>query len=126
MIGGENLVGNLKQVKITVNQELAVAFKTACVATNIPMASVLTQFMEEYSGISSTKRKRTNDYTTKRQRRAAIRKINEQLGKIKESEEAYQIKIPENLQESSVFEKSEDFVNLLGEAIETLESITEI
>jgi hypothetical protein len=86
--------GSHKQVKVSVPQDLASAFKAACAVADASMASVLSQFMADYSGAPQIKRIKTDDYSTKRRRRAAIYKSNAQLWKIRDSEEAYQGRIP--------------------------------
>ena len=61
--------------------------------------------------------------STKRQRRAAIRSIMQQLEQIKAAEERYRDNIPENLQGSVVFEKADQYVSLLDEALDLLGSL---
>jgi len=113
-----------KQVKITVDQGLAASFQKACAASKVSMASELTKFMAEYTNTFWTKRKPIPDYSTKRQRRTAIRKVIMQLEQIRDAEVEYQDRIPDNLQGSIVFESAEEFVAALEEAIDALVSIT--
>jgi hypothetical protein len=108
------------QVKVSVTPELASAFKAACAASNVSMASTLAQFMADFS---NTAIKRKPQYTTRRQRRTAIKAMMRQLEHIKGAEERYMDAIPENLQGSVVFDNAEQSVSLLDEAIELLETI---
>jgi len=66
------------QVKISADADLAAAFKAACASSGASMASVLTQYMAQYSK-TATKRKPGSDYSTRRQRRAAVRHLLLQL-----------------------------------------------
>ena len=111
-----------KQVKVSVGMDVAIAFKEACVTSNITMASKLAQFMADYSK-TVMKRKPASDYTTRRQRRTAIKKIIGQLEQIKSFEERYRDRIPENLQGSAVYDTAEEYVSSMEEAIELLSSI---
>jgi len=115
--------GRYKQVKISVGIETAAAFKEACAASNVSMASILSQFMADYAGKGFVKKKPSPDYSTKRRRRAAISKIAKQLEQIRDCEQGYCDRIPENLQGSIIYERTEEFIALLDEAIEALDSI---
>jgi len=64
--------------------------------------------------------KLTPDYSAKRQRRAAIKKVLKQLEQIKKAEEKSRDRIPDNLQSSSAFEAAEECISALEEASETL------
>ena len=110
------------QVKISVKPETAAAFKDACAASAVSMASVLAGFMNQFSGISAEKKGYSPDLSTKRQRRAAVRNIIQQLERVKDNEEFYMDNIPDNLQGSIRFESAEICVSNILEAIELLES----
>jgi hypothetical protein len=110
------------QIKVSVNLDVAAAFKRTCAASNISMAAVLTRFMTEYSH-AAEKRKPTPDYSTRRLRRAAMISIVRQMEQIMAAEEQYRDNIPENLQGSVVFEKADECVSLLEETIELLDSL---
>jgi flagellar biosynthesis chaperone FliJ len=71
--------------------------------------------MVKYSRI--TQEKRPSSLSTKRQRRAAIEKIMQNLEQIKESEERYRERIPENLQSSTASEAAEQWIDTLEEVI---------
>jgi len=109
----------LTQVKVSVDPQIASAFKQACAATNISMAAELTRFMADYSG-NSVKRKAASAYSTRRQRRTAIRKIIKDLEQMKSFEERVRDNTPENLQASYAYEATEDAVVSLEDALEAL------
>jgi hypothetical protein len=109
------------QVKVSVKPELASAFKNACVAANASMTSVLAQFMTEYC----TGKVRTNaapDYTERRKRAVAVKRLVRQLSLIMSAEACYMESIPENLQGSLLYERAEQTVSVLEEAIDLLET----
>jgi hypothetical protein len=107
------------QVKVSVDTQIASAFKKACAGANISMAAELSGFMASYASVRM-KRKDAPDYSTRRRRRTAIRSIIEQLEQIKACEERVRDNTPENLQGSSVYEAAEEAVSSLEEAIDTL------
>ena len=112
----------LKQVKISIPPDIAAEFKKSCSNAGASMASVLSKFMSEYSKKKKAATpKKAPDYSTKRQRRTAIKKIVGQLEQIRDSEESYRDNIPENLAGSSVYDAADEAVSLLDEAIEKLE-----
>jgi hypothetical protein len=84
------------------------------------MAEKLSQRMIGY-GDTITKRK--PEYTTRRQRRTAVKTISRQLEKIKAAEERYRDAIPENLLGSVVFDNADQCVSSLDEVIELTGSI---
>jgi len=105
---------------------VAAAFKDACAASSVSMASKLSQFMADYSNTDISKRKPLPDYSTKRRRRAAITKVIRQLEQIRDCEEQYRDRIPESLQGAAVFDNAEEFVACLEAAIESLAAIDSI
>jgi len=107
------------QLKITVDKTLAESFKHICEARHVSMSSVLQQFMSDYT-CTPMKHKSSPDYSTRRKRRNAVAGIALQLLTIKECEEQYRDRIPENLQGSIVYEKADEFVNSLEEALDIL------
>jgi len=60
--------------------------------------------------------------STKRQRRAAMKRIIEQLQLIRTAEEQSRDNIPDNFQNSSTYEKAEECINALDEVLELLAS----
>ena len=107
------------QVKVSVDSDIAVAFKKACADSNVSMAAVITQFMSGYSK-SPVKTKAVLDYSTRRRRRTAVKGIIEQLEDMKGWEERVRDNMPENLQDSSVYDAAEEAVSSLEEAIDIL------
>ena len=114
--------GRLKQVKVSVDASVATAFKGACDAAGVSMASALTRFMASFAH-SPAPIKIAPDYSTRRRRRTAIGIIVRELMKIRASEEVSRDNMPENLQGSLNFEKADEIVSLIDDAIENLESI---
>jgi hypothetical protein len=110
------------QVKVSVDSRIADTFKACCLNSGVSMASVLSQYMAEYSDVSHKKRA-VQALDTKRQRRAAIGKVILQLEHILRSEEAYRERIPVNLQASTVFDAAEQWVSVLEDAIDSLASL---
>jgi len=113
---------NYTQVKAHVDPDLASSFKKACVTNGVSIASILAQFMAEYSK-SSVKHKPTPDYSTRRKRRAAVCCFAQQLELVRDAEEQCRDNTPENLQGSVVFEMADGYVSSLDEAIDILNSI---
>ena len=110
------------QVKISVVPEVASAFKAACASSGVSMAQKLSEYMVTYSQ-SAKKVGRSPDYATKRQRRAALKDIVEQLERIQVAQEQCRDSLPENFQETVAFENAEQCVSTLEEVIELLRSI---
>ena len=67
-----------KQVKVSVDPDLAHKFSIACANIDVSMAEVISKFMSDFTN-TANKKKPMPDYSTKRQRRAAIKKIIKQL-----------------------------------------------
>jgi hypothetical protein len=109
-------------IKVSVDPDVAAAFKKACAFSNVSMASELVKFMAKYSNVT-LKRKPKPDYTSRRQRRAAVRSIVQQIEQIRDAEEQSRDNVPENLQGSAVYETAEESISSLEEAIELLDSI---
>jgi len=107
------------QIKVSVDPRVATAFKNACRVSNISMAASLTGFMEDFAACR-VKQNLVPDYSTRRQRRAALITIIDQLKQIKANEERVRDNMPENLQGSCVYDTAEEAVSSLEEAINTL------
>jgi hypothetical protein len=110
---------NRTQVKISVDSEIADAFKQACTASNRSMAAVLSHVMTDYAS-TSAKRPSAPDYSTRRRRRAAIKTILQQLEQMKACEESVRDNMPENLGSSAAYDAAEEAVSSLEAAIEAL------
>ena len=113
---------NYTQFKVSVDSQIAAAFKSACLSSGVSMASVISQYMAKY-GDAPAKNSSAPSLSTKRQRRAAIGKAILQLQQILRSEESYRDRIPENLQDSSVFDAADQWVSILEEVIDSLASL---
>lgn len=110
------------QVKVSVRPELAAAFKAVCASNGTSLTSTISSFMETYCNVNAPKNGYSPNLSTKRQRRATVRRVLEQLQRILDNEENYKDNIPENLQGSEAFLMAEYCVELVGEAIEALET----
>jgi hypothetical protein len=108
------------QVKISVSPGLARAFKDLCNANGASVAGELSRFMAKQAGFPGSPR---TPLGTRRQRRSELRKIIVRLSAVIENERAYMDNIPENLQESSIFEIAAQSVESLEEALEILDSV---
>ena len=113
---------NYTQVKAHINPDVAASFKSACAASGASMASVLSRLMAEY-GKAAKKHSQEQEYTTRGKRRAAVRFFEQQLEKIVAAEEQCRDNTPENMQGSIVYEKADEYVSQLEEAIELLAAI---
>ena len=110
------------QVKVSVSPELATSFKAACAAANVSMTSVLTGFMADYSQLK-TSTGPSSGVSTRRMRRAMLKRLIGQLETISTQETYYRDKIPENLQGSSVYDRADESVSSLEEALDLLASV---
>jgi len=108
------------QVKISVNPELAASFKSACAESGVSMTSVLSGFMADFSNAGH--KTNTHCLATRRQRRAAVKRLIGHLELIRTAEVRYMENIPPNLQGSLVYERAEETVSLIEEVAEMLTS----
>jgi hypothetical protein len=113
---------NYTQIKVSIKPDLAAAFKSACIASDTSMARILSQFMKQFSNTASCKGGYSPDLASRRQRRAALRSLIQQLERIMVGEERYRDNIPDNLQGSASFDRADQCVSVLQEALELLES----
>jgi len=112
------------QVKISVAPELVSSFKAVCAATNVSMASVLSQFMMEYCGNVRRKAvKPPTDYSTRRKRRVAVKRILIELEKIRAAEEGLIDNAPPNLRDAPIYETAGEYISALDEATEQLDTM---
>jgi len=112
-----------KQVKISVPIELAESFKSACEMANVSMAAELSKFMADQTGLLcdlATKHASKNSIDTRNRRRRQLNILIPQLENIRDKEEAYMLRIPENLQSGSAYEAAELTIDTLDQAIELL------
>ena len=115
---------NYTQVKVSVDPEIASAFKSACAANGTSMARELSRFMFEYGKVT-TKRKAvvTDDMSTRRKRRRVVAEIINRVEMVKDSESASHKNVPENLRGTDAYEAAEETISVLDEVIELLGSI---
>jgi adenylylsulfate kinase-like enzyme len=109
----------LTQVKISVSPEIAASFKAACAASNVSMVAELSRFMVDYAN-GSVVGKVAPNYSTRRHRRTAIKRVIKVLEHIKVCEESVRDNTPDNLYGSSSYDATEEAISLLDEAIENL------
>jgi len=87
------------------------------------MKDALFMYYNEPKGSARPKADKISpSYTTKRQRRAAMKRILSQIEQIKAAEERSRNNFPENLQGSSAYEVAEECINAIEEALEKLDS----
>ena len=108
------------QIKICVKSEIAAGFKSKCIADGVSMASRIIGFMETEVGRPTLKKTATDAVFTRGQRRKAIKNILDLLDKILVMETLYMDNIPENLQNSIVYERAEQAISSLEDAISLL------
>jgi len=107
------------QVKISVDSDLATAFKAACLASNVSMTAEISQFMENYVN-GYIKRRVAPNYSSRRHRRSAIKAMIKELELIRACEEKVLNSTPDNLHGSCVYDATEDAISTIDEAIYTL------
>ena len=111
---------NKKQLKITVNPAIVVAFKSACITHNVSMTEELTKFMSERTKILIQKSQKHNRLENRGGRRKELSEILLKLEKIKDNEDDYKSRIPMNLQNGPAYDSASNTVELLEQAIELL------
>jgi len=109
-------MGNsLTQVKFSIQQEIAAAFKAKCAAAGVSMASEISRFMSGH-----IPKKTEPNVTTRQQRRRALSKAILLLEAIADAEQDYKDNIPINLQNSQRYEAAEQAASALEEALDIL------
>ena len=112
-----------RQFKVSLNPEIVCAFKDTCAKSSVSMASVISQFMVDYTNMSVSVKTSQPDYSTRRRRRTAIAKMAKQLEQVRDSEQEYCDRIPENLSSSVVYDRANEFVERLDEVIDLITSV---
>ena len=123
----ENASVNYKQVKVLVDAELANAFKAACAKKGISMAGELSRFMAEYSK-SAVKFKplpTIEDASTRKKRRKIVSYVTWLMELARDGEDAYRWNMPANLQNSIVYESSEESSSAMEDIIDQLGAVYE-
>jgi phenylalanyl-tRNA synthetase alpha subunit len=108
------------QIKISVQPEIAAAFKAKCLADGVSMAGEISRFMSGQVGGSQPKKPDADSYATRQKRRKTLRNLTERLEAIRNAEQAYLENIPVNLQGAQMYEAAEHTVSVLEEAISLL------
>ena len=112
-----------RQLKVSVDQDLAESFKHVCTNAGISMAAELSAFMASRTGVMSespVKPDKFAGYDTKAKRRYHVGCIIAQLESIMGYEDAYKARIPDNLQSGPAYENAELAVDSLEQAIDLL------
>jgi S-adenosylmethionine hydrolase len=116
-----------KQMKFWTPLQVAAKFKSICEKQNISMASVIIQFMCEYSAmdINAQKNMHTNnpDTGTRKLRRKEMHKAIKKVTAIYEAEAGTLTRIPANFHGTDTYSLTKDIVEALETAIETLKSV---
>jgi CTP synthase (UTP-ammonia lyase) len=111
------------QLKVALPIELIASFKTKCMADGVSMASEISRFINVKIGddtIAIHPASTATPYDTRKKRRRAVQKIISQLNVISVAEQRSMQNIPENLQNSNIYETSEETVNILDEVLDKL------
>ena len=114
---------SFKQLKVSVEPDLAESFKTACMNAGVSMAAELSTFMAARAGImarTAEKTAKNNSYDTRAKRRHHVNQIIIQLETIMRYEDAYRANIPENFQSGPAYENAEMAIDTLEQAIDLL------
>jgi len=115
---------NLQQLKIWAPADTVSSFREACAAKQLSMASVLAQYMLEFSGKAVRARaSKAPDYSTRKLRQIALMKLTQELELIREGEARSRDNTPANLQGSERWERSDEAVTLLEDAIDLLKDV---
>jgi len=110
-----------KQVKIAIEPEIATAFKKTCINNGISMAKELSRFMSARANILNREQEKTHQKLERRgERRKEFAKLIAQIEAIKDAEEDYMSRIPENLQSGPAYESAGQTVEVIGSAIDLL------
>jgi len=111
-----------RQLKILVDARLASAFKAACKESGIPMAKDLSVYMEGRVGASVKAPPPAKPFktATRKDRRSAMHGIITSLAAVRDAEEAYLLRIPENFASCPAYEDAESAVCAMDEAIALL------
>jgi hypothetical protein len=106
------------QVKVSVSPDIAADFKLKCAAANVSVASELSRFMSGQTGGHSSK---IVSLETRQHRRRAVKILISQAEAILDAEQRYMDNIPQNLQNSNVYETAEQTISALEEVVSILE-----
>ena len=121
----EAVSGNRKQVKVLVDAAIADAFKAACEKKGVSMACELSRFMAEYGGaaVECKPAPTIEDASTRKKRRKIVDYAALLMGLARAGEDAYRWNMPANLQNSAVYESSEESSSVMGGIIDLLGAV---
>jgi hypothetical protein len=108
-----------RQLKIWVDPALAEAFANVCALAKTSMAKEISTFMARRAGESV--RASVHGIATRKDRRMAIRKIMTELETVRDAEELYMDRIPDNLQGSPAYDAASEAVEAIEQAMAALE-----
>jgi hypothetical protein len=108
------------QVKVSVPNELAAAFKDKCLSEGVSMAGEIARFMREKINVGDVKKPSKEPYSTRPMRRKELVSLTRKLADILEAEQQYMDNIPDNLQSSRFYEAAEQSVQALEDTLERL------
>jgi hypothetical protein len=117
---------NYTQVKVSIDPGVAASFKVACAKAGLSMAGVLSQFMAQYGGAAKEGWRtpaEDPDVSTRGKRRRLVVSLTRRMEKIRDAEDGYLSRIPENLQLSTRYDAAEHSVSVMDEVIGLLEDI---
>jgi hypothetical protein len=109
-----------RQLKVSIERELAETFKASCSSRGVSMASEISRLMREVSGAASPMIAPYST-STRRNRRDSVAKIIKCLRPIADAEENYKENIPENLKGGTAYDSAASAVDAIEEAISLLE-----
>jgi hypothetical protein len=111
-----------RQLKVSIERDLAEMFKTSCEARGVSMASEISRFIREVSDMSlPSPTVIPYNTTTRRHRRGAAARVTASLRAIADAEENYKENIPENLKGGAAYDTAASAVDALEEAISLIE-----
>ena len=111
------------QLKFNIKPDIASAFKAACTAADVSMASVISEFMTNYSQLPVKSKPLPDPFATRRLRRKFINATIKQMEQLLIAEERRQDNTPENLQGSKWYEAAEQSIDVIQEVISLLGEI---
>jgi galactokinase len=117
---------NYKQLNVALRAELADAFKSACEANGEPARQAVIRLITEYLSNAQPKKRTTAnlDYSTRAKRKKAAMEMLGQLEAMRDAEEEYRDKIPENMYNKQ--EEAERTVGIYEDAISAVEELYSI
>ena len=112
---------NYAQVKARVRPEIAAAFRAKCIADGVSVSAEIIRFMSGRAGAGAPRKPGSDGVATRRQRRETVKALMLRIEAVLEAERAYMSNIPENLQNSRVYDTAEQTIEDLEDALNSLE-----